>query len=189
MRATISVLALALGASAASLPAQATWKPELRPFVGTSIPTGRLRDVIGAETLFGVEGAAEVRPWMHLVGTVSWAPAETRHVLTNRKVNVLKYDAGVELNNSQPFAGGWQFHAFWGAGAGARTYLYESAALKDRTCVNGYASTGIELQAGRTALRAEARGNVFCYRAPIAGTKTGTRNDLDFSLGLAYHFR
>jgi hypothetical protein len=189
MRATIPILALALGVSAASLPAQSAWKPELRPFVGTSIPTGGLRDVIGTETLFGVQGAAELRPWVHVVGTFSVAPSQTRHVATGRKVNVLKYDTGVEFDNSQPFVRGWQFHAFWGAGAGARTYLYDSAALKDRTCFSGYGSTGIELQAGRTALRAEARDNVFCYRSPIAGAKSGTRNDLDLSLGLAYHFR
>ena len=189
MRATIPILALALGASAASLPAQSGWKPELRPFVGTSIPTGRLRDAMGAETLFGVQGAAQVRPWLHAVGTFSFAPSETRVVATDRKVNVLKYDTGVEFFSSQPFIHGWQFHAFWGAGAGGRTYLYDAAALKDRTCFSGYGTTGVEVQAGRTALRAEARGNLFCYRAPIAGAKSGTRNDLDLSLGLAYHFR
>ena len=63
------------------------------------------------------------------------------------------------------------------------------AALADRSCVSGYGSTGIEFQAGRTAARIEARDNVFCYRSPLAGVKSATRNDVNFSFGLAYHFR
>jgi hypothetical protein len=189
MRLTISVLALAVATSAATLPAQETWTLELRPFVGTAIPTGGMREVIGSETLFGTQLAAELRPWLHVLGTVGWAPAETRYVVSDQGLSVFQYDAGVEVNASQPFAGGWQLHPFWGAGAGARTYLYDSGALKDRTCLSGYVATGIELQFARTALRAEARDNVFCYRPPVAGAKAGTRNDLDFVLGFAYHFR
>lgn len=189
MRVRISLLALALTASAASTQAQEAWKLEIRPFVGTSIPTGGLRDVIGSETLYGMQGAAEVRPWLHVLGTLGWAPAETRYVADDRNLDVLQYDVGVEASGSQPFMRGWQFHPFWGLGAGARTYLYDSDALADRTCLSGYASTGIELQSGRTALRAEARDNVFCHRSPLAGGKSRTRNDLNFSLGLAYHFR
>jgi hypothetical protein len=80
-------------------------------------------------------------------------------------------------------------HPFWGIGAGGRTYRYDARQLNDRTCLSGYGSTGIEVQAGRTAARIEARDNVLCYRSPVAGGASGTRNDLDFTLGLAYHFR
>ena len=189
MKRIVPCLALALTASATSLPAQVTWKPELRPFVGTSIPTGGLRDVIGSETLYGAAVAAELRPWLHVLGTLGWAPGETRYVVSDRGLNVFQYDVGVELNASQPFTGAWQLHPFWGAGAGARTYRYDAGALKDRTCVSGYGSTGVELQSGRTALRAEARGNVFCYRSPAGDAQSATRGDLNFMLGLAYHFR
>lgn len=189
MKRIVPILALALTASATTLPAQATWKPELRPFVGTSIPTGGMRDVIGSETLYGAAVAAEVRPWLHVLGTLGWAPGETRYVVSDRGLNVVQYDVGFELNASQPFTAGWQLHPFWGAGAGGRTYLYDSDALNDRTCVSGYGSTGVELQTGRVALRGEARGNVFCYRAPVGSARNGTRTDLDFVLGFAYHFR
>jgi hypothetical protein len=189
MRATVRMLALALVASASTLQAQASWKPELRPFVGTSIPTGGLRDAIGSEALFGMQAAAEITPWLHVLGTFGWAPSETRYVVSDKGLDVFQYDVGVEVNSSQPFVGGWQVHPFWGLGAGARTYRYDSNALADRTCTSGYVSTGLELQAGRTALRAEARDNVLCYKSPLVGVGSGTRNDLNFSLGLAYHFR
>lgn len=189
MRVIVPVLALALCATAASAGAQQQWKPELRPFVGTSIPTGELRDVIGSEALFGAQLAAELRPWLHVLGTFGWAPAETRYVVADKNLDVFQYDVGAEVNSSQPFWFGTQMHPFWGAGVGARTYLYDSNALKDRACLSGYVSTGIEVQANRTAARIEARDNVFCYRSPVAGEKSATRNDLNFSLGLAYHFR
>ena len=195
MRTTITILALALGTLATSGQAQgdaharAPWKPELRPFVGTAIPTGRLRDVVGTETMYGLELAAEVRPWMHFVGTASWAPAETRHVVADTDMDVFVYDVGVEVNGSQPLTRNLQFHPFWGAGAGGRTYRYDASALKDRTCLSGYVSTGMEVQLARVVGRLEARDNVFCYRSPVPGERSGTRNELAFAIGFGYHFR
>lgn len=191
MRTTIiTLVALALSATTAGGQAQRTaWKPELRPFVGTSIPTGGLRDVVGTETLYGVQLAAELRPWMHVVGTLGWAPGETRYVTTRNGLDVLQYDVGVEVDATQPMWFGLQMHPFWGLGAGARSYRYESSQLTNRTCASGYATTGIEVQAGRTAARIEARDNVLCYRSPLKSASSGTRNDLNFTLGLAYHFR
>ena len=189
MKATVPVLAFVLCASAAGAQRESQWKPELRPFVGTSIPTFQLRDVIGSETMFGLSAAGELRPWLHVLGTFGYAPAKTRYVVENKDLNVFQYDIGAEVNASQPFWFGTQMHPFWGAGVGGRSYAYKSSALQDHSCVSGYGSTGIEFQAGRTAMRVEARDNVFCYRSPIAGEKTATRNDVNFSFGLAYHFR
>jgi hypothetical protein len=53
----------------------------------------------------------------------------------------------------------------------------------------GYGAIGTELQLGNSALRAEARDNVFCYKSPIRGMGSSTRNDVGVMLGIAYHFR
>jgi hypothetical protein len=191
MRVIVPILALALSTLAATAEAQQQrqWKPEIRPFIGTVIPTGQLRDVIGSETQYGLQVAGEMRPWLHLVGTAGWTPAVTRHPASDATLRVLQYDVGAEVNLSQPWEGAWKFHPFWGAGAGARTYLYQARELQDRTCLSGYLSTGIELQNGPVGLRAEGRDNVFCYRSPVPGEGSGTRNDLAFSLSVALHFR
>ena len=47
---------------------------------------------------------------------------------------------------------------------------------------------GLE-QLARTALRPEARDNVFCFRSPVSGVGSKTRNDVGLSLGIAYHLR
>jgi hypothetical protein len=78
---------------------------------------------------------------------------------------------------------------FVGVGGGARTYLYQGTGLSDRTCTAGYAALGTEFQLGATALRLEARNNLFCYKSPFAGLSSVTRNDVSLSLGLAYHIR
>ena len=189
MRATVSVLAFVLCASVAGAQREQGWKPELRPFIGTSIPTGQLRDVIGSEAMFGLSAAGELRPWLHVVGTFGYAPAKTRYVVANKGLRVFQYDMGAEVNSSQEAFFGIQMHPFWGAGLGGRSYAYKSSALKDRSGFGGYGSTGLEFQAGRTAVRFEARDNVFRYRSPLAGVKPATRNDVNFSFGLAYHFR
>ena len=78
---------------------------------------------------------------------------------------------------------------FIGVGGGARTYLYSGTGLMDRTCVAGYAGLGAEFKVGIAAFRMEARDNLFCYRSPIAGVPSKTRNEIGLSAGLAYHLR
>jgi hypothetical protein len=193
MRVTIPILALALSTALAPAHGQqsstARWTPELRPFVGTIIPAGQLRDVIGSETQFGLQVAGELRPWLHVLGTASWTPATTRYVASDRTLRVLQYDVGAEVNGRQELGGPWDFLPFWGAGLGARTYLYDAGELNDRTCFAGYVSTGFEVQNGPVGLRTEGRANAFCYRSPVAGEASGTRADLGLTFGLVYHFR
>ena len=54
---------------------------------------------------------------------------------------------------------------------------------------DGYGALGTEFQVGRSAIRLEARDNVFCYKSPVAGVDSKTRTDIALALGLAYHFR
>ena len=99
------------------------------------------------------------------------------------------YNLGLEVGAVKPLPGSWQFMPFVGAGGGARTYLYSAPGLSDRTGAVGYAALGAEFKFGVTAMRIEARDNVFSYRWPVAGYAPTTRNDLGFSFGLAYHLR
>lgn len=188
MRVTRLVIAAAvLGATA--LPAQTRQAtPELRPFVGVSIPTGAQRDLYGDAPLVGLGGAYQLRPNLHLVGTFAWVPGQTEYAVADDNVNIFQYDVGVELSVERAL-GSWMVRPFLGLGGGARTYAFGSALLDDKTCAAGYGTLGSEFMLGAAALRIEARDNLFCYRSPIEGEESHTRNDLGLSLGLSYHFR
>ena len=162
--------------------------PELRPFLGISFATGAQRDEVMGGTTIGLQAARALRPTMHVVGTFAWTMEETRRVESHDALDVLQYDLGLEIGRSYPLAFGFSFRRFAGIGAGARSYRYRTGALLDRTCVAGYGTLGAELGLGDSALRAEVRDNVFCYRSPIRGEPARTRNDVLFALGFAYHF-
>src|ERR687897_239991 len=93
------VAAAALLAGATTLPAQESGaKAEVRPFVGASIPTGTQRDLFNDAPIFGLQGAVQLKPTLHLVGTFGWLPGQNEYVLTRDNVNVFAYDVGVELS-------------------------------------------------------------------------------------------
>jgi hypothetical protein len=124
-----------------------------------------------------------------VLGSFAWAPAQNKYQVSDAGVNLLQYDAGIELAVTQPIAAGWQVKPFAGIGGGARTYLFHDVGLSNKTCAAAYGSVGTEFQLGATAMRLEARDNVFCYKSPIAGVESKTRNDINLSLGVAYHLR
>lgn len=189
MRRTTLVLG-ALIAGIFALPARAQlFTPELRPFVGAYIPTGAQRDLFKETSLFGIQGALEVLPTFHLLGTVSWMPAHNKYAGFDENVNIFAYDVGTEFGMAQALGSGWELKPFLGLGIGARTYAYKAAGLSDHTCAAGYGAVGSEFQFDKVALRLEGRDNVFCYRSPIAGISSKTRNDVGIALGFAYHFR
>ena len=194
MRATL--IALALAASLAATRAQAQdeletgkgWRPELRPFIGLSIPTGAQRHEVMGDALIGLQAGAELRPTFHVVGTLSWTMTETKRPV-REGADVLQYDAGVELGHVNPLNAGFELRQFAGVGAGARTYLYRGGTLRDYTCAAGYGALGAELQLAESSVRLETRGNAFCYRAADGTGSSHTRVDLGFVVGYAYHFR
>jgi hypothetical protein len=188
MRKLIAI-GLALGAVAPVLAAQSPGiTPEVRPFVGVSVPTGAQRDLFKDAAMFGLQTALELRPTVHLVGTFGWVPGESKYTVAENNVQLFQYDIGAEVG-LQRMLGAWEFKPFIGVGGGARTYVYSASQLGNKTCSAGYGALGAELQMGRAALRLEGRDNVFCYRSPIAGVPSKTRNDIGLSLGLAYHIR
>ena len=184
------LLAVASIVAASALPAQ-TWTPalELRPFGGAYVPTGTQRDYFKDASLLGLQGAIELKPSFHVVGSFSWVDGKSKYNLGKANVDIFQYDAGVELAAVKVLDRGWELKPFIGLGAGARTYQFSSDQLSNKTCSLAYGALGSELQIARIALHLEARDNVFCYRSPIVGQKSKTRNDLGLSLGMAYHIR
>ena len=187
-RFTVTLAALIATAMAASAQ-EPKVRPEIRPFMGMYIPTGDQRDLFDNAAMFGVQAALELRPSFHLLGTFGWVPGQTKYVGLQDDVQIFQYDVGLELNLVRALGDAWLFKPFVGVGGGARTYMYESANLNNRTCAAGYGALGAELQLGRAALRLEGRDNVFCFRSALPDIKSKTRNDVGLSLGLAYHFR
>lgn len=178
--ATIAVSARAQGPSV---------KAELRPFFGMSIPTGDQRDLFDDATMFGLQGALELKPAFHLLGSFAWVPGKAKFSGAQQDVDVFQYDAGMEFNLVREMNESWLFKPFVGLGGGARTYLYAADALTDRTSASAYGTLGTEFQLNRTAIRLEGRGNFFSFKSPLPNVDSKTRNDVGVSLGVAYHFR
>jgi hypothetical protein len=187
-RLTLPVVALLLMATPLVAQKRKT-VPEIRPFAGVSIPTGSQRDLFKMGPLLGLQAAAEVKPFLHAVGTVGWVPVTSKYSVGDHNVNFLDYNAGFELGPVATLAKDRQFMPFFGVGAGARTYLFAEPGLSDKTCLAGYATVGAEFKIGISALRVEARDQLYCYKSPFAGVESKTRNDLGLALGLAYHLK
>ena len=188
-RITFAMAAMVAASTALQAQAPTVPKIELRPFVGASVPTGDQRDLFADEPIFGLQAAVEVKPTFHVVSSFGWIPAESKYALADNEANVFQYDMGVEFGLVRPLIGDWELRPFLGLGAGGRTYTYAAEQLSNKTCLAGYGALGSEFQLGRTAIRFEARDNVFCYKSPIEGITSKTRNDVGLMLGLAYHFR
>ena len=169
--------------------AQEPMRPEIRPFVGMSVPTGTQRDLFKDAAMYGVQAALEVRPEFHMLGTFGWIPGQTKYAGLDNDVQIYQYDVGLEFNMVRALGEAWLFKPFLGLGAGARSYFYANDNLKDRTCAAGYGALGMEFEINRAAIRLEGRDNVFCFRSALPNVKSKTRNDVGFSLGLAYHFK
>jgi len=179
-------LVVALCASAVALPAQ-TPALEVRPFGGASIPTGTQRDYFKTAAQFGLQGAIEVMPAFHVLGSFSWVDGKNKYSVSNLNVDIFQYDLGTEVGLVTSIGKGWEMKPFLGLGAGGRTYRFSADQLSNKTCALAYGAVGSEFQITKLALRLEARENVFCYRSPIVGQKSKTRNDLGLSFGIAYH--
>jgi hypothetical protein len=186
---TLGIL-VALLAAATSLKAQERdTRPEIRPFGGALMATGVQRALFQDAPLFGVQAALEVEPYFHVLGTLGWAPAQTRFVIANAGVNIFDYNTGIEVGLVQALGGRWEVKPFLGLGGGLRTYLYRGVGMDDKTCATAYAAAGTEFQLSRTALRLEVRANMLGFRSPVAGVESQDRLDVGLAFGIAYHIR
>lgn len=189
MRTIALALATLLGGAAALTAQERPLRPELRPFVGVQVPTGDQRSLFEDAVMLGAQGALELRPSFHVLATFGWAHGRNKYAVANDKVNIFAYDLGVEWNMIRAFDTRWRLSPFLGVGAGGRTYSFRESTLSTRTCAAAYGALGTELQTRSVAFRVEARDNVFCYRAPVAGGESRTRNDVGISFGVAFHYR
>jgi hypothetical protein len=179
----------ALIAGAVTMPARAQMvTPELRPFVGAYMPTGGQRELFKSGALIGMQGALELTPTLHLLGTFGWVPGHAKFVGVDENVSIFAYDVGTELGFMHALGWGWDLKPFVGLGAGARTYSYKASNFSSQTCAAGYGALGTEFQFSKVALRLEGRENVYCFKSPLGGVSR-TRNDVGLAFGLAYHFR
>ena len=186
MKTFISFAAL-LGACADSLGAQSPApNPEIRPFVGLAIPIGLQAAFLNAAPLLGLQAGVEVTPTLTLLGSLGRVQGRDKY-LADVGLGVLEYNGGVEFSSTKPYGAGWRFKPFLGLGGGARRYTYHAGSLRDRTSPTGYGSLGTEFQVRAIAFRFEARNAV--YRSALAEGASGTGNDLELSLGVAYHLR
>lgn len=188
MRRLFVVVALCLLATSSARAQLRDLSLEIRPFAGATIPLGDQRDVFNDAFLLGLQGAVEVRPNLNIVGTFGWSPATSRYDVADDGANIFLYDVGVELGLTREL-GGWRLQPFVGGGIGGRTYVFSSDDLGNGMCFSGYGALGTELQLGRTSLRVEGRGNVFCYKSPFEDDASETRADIGLTAGLAYRFR
>lgn len=159
---------------------------ELRPLVGAYVPTGQQRDWFDDAAIYGLQAALEYRPTLHFVGSFMWSPGHDNFVAIDDAVNLFQYDVGAELNLVRDLGKGWELKPFLGLGVGGRTYNYDSIDLATNTFFAGYGVVGTEFQYGVVAIRLEGRDYVSGFEDPMIGG-TETRNDMGFSLGLAYH--
>jgi hypothetical protein len=189
MRSPAICIALLVTAAGGGLAQTANARPEIRAFTGAQIATGAQRNLFSDNATVGVEAAVELQPTVHMVASLGWVPSRTTYSLANNSVNIFQYTLGLEVGLARLMPGAWIFKPFIGAGAGARTYAYTARGIRDQTCSAGYGAAGAEFQLAKTALRLEARDNVFCYQSPIAGVAAVTRNDVGLTLGVAYHIR
>jgi hypothetical protein len=188
MKRTLFAAALMLAGVTATAAQSPPLKPEFRPFSGANIPTGPQRDLFSDAVMIGAQLALEMKPSFHVLGTFGWVASQATYNVSNDMVNIFTYDLGVEFGFVEPLGEDWEFKPFVGIGAGARTYVF-GGGLPDQTCASGYAALGTEFQFAPWALRLEARDNLFCYKSPLEGVESETRNDIGLTLGLAYHFR
>jgi hypothetical protein len=161
---------------------------EVRPFAGRYIPTGRMSDDFESANTFGVQTAFELSNYVHVLASAGWTDGlSTIGALTTGKTAVWQYDGGVEVNGLKELGKGWLFRPFAGAGAGARSYQFDDASIAgSKTCMNGYAAFGSELQKSVIGFRLESRGYVGCFKDPFSNRKS-IRSDAMVAFGVSYH--
>ena len=163
--------------------------PEVRPFVGVYLPEGEIKAESKSGAMLGLQGALELTPHFHVIGSFSWTFGHSRvQELDHSQSFLWQYDAGVELNLLRKRGGNWLFRPFAGLGAGGRTYDYRASNAGRSECGATYASIGTELQRGAVAWRVESRGYVACYVSPVTGERH-TGNDFGILFGTAMHFQ
>lgn len=161
---------------------------EVRPLVGMSIPVGTQRDLFKNAAFTGGEAALRILPTVDLLTSVAWQAADSKYRVPTTTASVWVFDIGIEKRLRDSLSRDAALVPFFGGGVGGRAYDFDSRDLVSRTCYAGYGAAGLALEWKGTAIRGEARGNVFCYESPISGVASRTGSDLTLSLGFGLRF-
>lgn len=179
----VSLLASPLGAQG--------WPPvpELRPFVGVYVPTGRHHALLEQGMALGGQLALEFDRGVHAVAGFSWVPTEQRALATGGRVEMAQFDLGAEWlspgrRRLQP-----RFNPLLGAGLGLRAYRSRDADTPSQANLAGYGALGIEVRTGRVAIRLEGRDYLSAFRGLGGADGTSLRNDATVGIGVGYHMR
>ena len=189
MRSLALVLVILLG-RAVLVPAQPSARVvEVRGLVGGYFPIGsQQRSGFREGAVLGLDGALELSPNVHIVGSMGWAPIQHELPVADDRLDIFLYDVGAELSLRHPLPDHWWLRPFVGGGAGIRTYRYHDRSLIDRMAMAGNLVGGAELQVRRTAFRFETRGSLVRVRPPTESARARVRSDLRVAIGVSHHW-
>ncbi|HET7224563.1 MAG TPA: hypothetical protein VFK69_02525, partial [Candidatus Eisenbacteria bacterium] len=157
--------------------------PEVRPFAGAFVPTGKQRDVLKDTWMIGAQGGVEMAQRLHAIATLAWAANPG-----GNDPSVFDYNAGIEAFQPIDMSMNWQVRPFAGLGLGARTYVGHGDNTGSETQFAGYGALGTEFQIRRIALRIEGRDYLSRFKGLNGTDRARTGNDLTFSGGVAFHW-
>jgi hypothetical protein len=191
MRAPSFVLSLTLllAAGAAAQDRITFPRGELRPLIGTHVPSNDNSAILRPALALGAQAAFELNPHAHFVASGIRAMSNSKLPLPDPGIGIYQYDLGLELNLDRAAGALWRFKPFAAAGYGARTYDYDAAGLDNDTFASGYLSGGVEFQRGTLGFRIESRTFLSGYREPTAGRRWTSSADFAFMAGLAWHLQ
>jgi hypothetical protein len=163
----------------AQAPAAAPSRWEFRVPGGAFVPTGAQRHDLKDGRLTAAQVAWVARPRLALAGTIGWARSRDLATAGAPRVEVFLADVGVEARSGERALGrGTTLRVLAGLGAGARSYNHRKPGVDATHNLAGYGSAGGEVDAGRLALRLEARNYATGFKPLLGSGRSELRNDV-----------
>jgi hypothetical protein len=136
---------------------------EVAPFVGGLIATGHQKQLFDDTVLTGLTLSYDVNPYMAVVGSVAWAPTETKKLPVNDDVDLFQYDLGLQGQYRFHLANGLTLKPFAGAGLGGRTYSFRDLDVDNETDFVGYVALGAGAEYRKLSVSLTARDFISAF--------------------------